>query len=178
MSFYQDRLVSPSSHVASFGILVSMSTLQIGQRLLVLSHWSTHSTWNRCMHGSRLQEGNQGNNHKLDPQSVYPLPHHLKLKVMKKKKQEHQIIVNEGATPKVGLVRMFLLNWIKYSTMCTWTVPLDHGNVKSTNASIHPCRVAPLLRVERSGSPVDCRDYGDILLGLQCARFLSHSLNC
>lgn len=32
----------------------SMSTRQIGHFLLVVSHWSTHGMWNRCMHGSRL----------------------------------------------------------------------------------------------------------------------------
>lgn len=32
---------------------VSMSTRQIGQCLLVVSHWSTQSMWNRCMHGNR-----------------------------------------------------------------------------------------------------------------------------
>ena len=33
----------------------SISTLQIGHFLLVVSHWSTHSMWNRCIHGKRLQ---------------------------------------------------------------------------------------------------------------------------
>lgn len=34
---------------------VSMSTRQIGQCLLVTSHWSTQSRWNKCMHGRRLE---------------------------------------------------------------------------------------------------------------------------
>lgn len=34
---------------------VSMSTRQIGQCLLVTSHWSTQSRWNKCMQGSRLK---------------------------------------------------------------------------------------------------------------------------
>jgi hypothetical protein len=33
--------------------LLSMSTRQIGHRLLVGNHWSTHSLWNKCMHGKR-----------------------------------------------------------------------------------------------------------------------------
>lgn len=36
---------------------VSMSTRQIGQCLLVASHWSTQSRWNKCMHGKRLENG-------------------------------------------------------------------------------------------------------------------------
>lgn len=32
----------------------SMSTRQMGQRLLVVSHWSTQTTWKRCMQGRRL----------------------------------------------------------------------------------------------------------------------------
>ncbi len=36
-------------------VAASMSTRHIGQRLLVQSHWSTHSTWNKCIHGNRLQ---------------------------------------------------------------------------------------------------------------------------
>lgn len=34
---------------------VSMSTRQMGQCLLVTSHWSTQSMWNKCMHGRRLK---------------------------------------------------------------------------------------------------------------------------
>lgn len=34
---------------------VSMSTRQIGQCLLVTSHWSTQSRWNKCMQGRRLK---------------------------------------------------------------------------------------------------------------------------
>lgn len=42
-------------NVASLFRWVSMSTRQMGQCLFVLSHWSTHSIWNRCMQGSLLQ---------------------------------------------------------------------------------------------------------------------------
>lgn len=38
---------------ASLAICVSMSTRQMGQCLLVTSHWSTQSVWNRCIHGNR-----------------------------------------------------------------------------------------------------------------------------
>lgn len=40
---------------------VSMSTRQMGQRLLVASHWSTHSMWNRCMQGKRLTSSSSSN---------------------------------------------------------------------------------------------------------------------
>lgn len=40
---------------------VSMSTLQIGQRLFVESHWSTHSTWNKCIQGSRRTSSSSSN---------------------------------------------------------------------------------------------------------------------
>lgn len=47
----------------------SMSTRQIGHFLLVVSHWSTHGMWNRCMHGSRL-----GNEEKRKSEScIQPL---------------------------------------------------------------------------------------------------------
>lgn len=40
---------------ASLVSLVSMSTRQIGHRLLDDNHWSIHSMWNKCMHGKRLE---------------------------------------------------------------------------------------------------------------------------
>lgn len=40
---------------ASLAICVSISTRQIGQCLLVTSHWSTQSVWKRCIQGKRLQ---------------------------------------------------------------------------------------------------------------------------
>lgn len=39
----------------------SMSTRQMGQRLLVVSHWSTQTTWNRCMQGRRLTSSSSSN---------------------------------------------------------------------------------------------------------------------
>lgn len=38
----------------SLGSWASMSTLQMGHFLLVISHWSTHTWWKRCIHGRRL----------------------------------------------------------------------------------------------------------------------------
>lgn len=43
---------------------VSMSTRQMGQCLLVTSHWSTQSMWKRCMHGSRRTSFSISNNDK------------------------------------------------------------------------------------------------------------------
>lgn len=34
----------------------SMSTRHIGHLLFVVNHWSTHSIWNKCMHGSLLHK--------------------------------------------------------------------------------------------------------------------------
>ena len=47
-----------SQPCSSLFALLSMSTRQIGQRLFVGSHWSTHSLWNKCMHGRRLIDWN------------------------------------------------------------------------------------------------------------------------
>uniref|UniRef100_A0A8D8YJT9 Uncharacterized protein n=1 Tax=Cacopsylla melanoneura TaxID=428564 RepID=A0A8D8YJT9_9HEMI len=44
-----------------------MSTRQIGQRLLDESHWSTHSTWNRCIQGRRLTSSESSNSLKQMP---------------------------------------------------------------------------------------------------------------
>ena len=44
--------------------LFSMSTRQMGHRLFVGSHWSTHSIWNRCMHGKRLTASPSPNSHR------------------------------------------------------------------------------------------------------------------
>lgn len=43
---------------------VSISTRQIGQCLLVISHWSTQSIWNKCIHGKRLTSFSISNNDK------------------------------------------------------------------------------------------------------------------
>ena len=42
----------------------SMSTRQIGQRLLRTSHWSTHVTWNKCMQGKRRTSSSTSNSEK------------------------------------------------------------------------------------------------------------------
>lgn len=47
-----------SSGISPF-VPASMSTRHMGHLLLVISHWSTHSTWKRCMHGRRLYGENK-----------------------------------------------------------------------------------------------------------------------
>lgn len=52
----------------------SMSTRQIGHFLLVVSHWSTHGMWNKCMHGSRLRREDK---RKLKPYNQTFFLHYL-----------------------------------------------------------------------------------------------------
>ena len=41
--------------------LGEVPNLQMGQRLFCPSHWSTHSTWKRCMQGKRLTSSSTSN---------------------------------------------------------------------------------------------------------------------
>ena len=43
---------------------VSMSTLQMGQRLFSVSHWSTQETWKRCMQGRRRTSSPSSSSHR------------------------------------------------------------------------------------------------------------------
>lgn len=49
------------SHQLSGNSCAWMSTRQIGHFLLVASHWSTQTWWNRCMHASRLTSSPSSN---------------------------------------------------------------------------------------------------------------------